>query len=285
MSEEQLPMNDIERPVDAPPADQGGQQPTEQQQRERDESGRFAPRQNDQPRGQPNAEAARRREAQERDEARAERDRYKADHEALKKRLDDMGSLLKGEQQEAAPDPIAELAKKVDGIAETFQQRQEREQAEQAWTQVRTYADQDEARFTAQQPDFPQATEHYIMSRLHEMKALGIEQQDAAAILQQEAQQLLHQCAQAGRSPAEMLYGMAQARGYQAGAASAPQQSPMRNVTPQAPAGGRSFGTGAGPGSAALTAQQIANMPDDDYNAFRSTPEGRRAIKRAMGAS
>lgn len=283
MDTEQLPMNDIERPLDAPPpAEDGGQTPTEQQQRERDESGRFAPKSPEGPRGKPDAEAARRREAQERDHWKSEAEKTKANYEALERRFTDISSLIKGEQAEDKPDPIKDLTGKVDTLVGTFQQQQQEREAEQAWTQVRGYADQDEARFTAQTPDFPDATQHYIVSRLTEMKSLGLDQATAERTLQQEAQQLLTQCAQTGRSPAETLYLMAQARGYRPGTGPA---QPIRQAQPSAPAGGRSLGTGGGPGTASLSESQLRTMSDADYNALRSTTEGKRAIMRAMGAA
>ena len=96
-----------------------------------------------------------------------------------------------------------------------------------------------------------------------------------------EAQQLLRESALNNRSPAESIYRMAQARGYNgSNVVPMPQQQQNRQTgTP----GGRSFGNGAGAAPGAVTAQQLAAMSEDDYNAFRQTPEGRAAIKRAMG--
>ena len=286
MSEERFPMDGIE---DAAPAAPQNDAPTPDQQqpqddRPRDDTGRFAPKQEPGPRGQPDREAARRREAAERDEARREASDYKAKYEAQQKRLDDMSALARGDQpNEQQPDPLAEMRTKLDGIAETLQQRQEREAAAEAWGHVEAYANQDEAQFTAQTPDFPQATQHYIQSRLYEMKALGLDQPQAEAELQREAQELLVSCAQRRQSPSQMIYAMAQARGFSPGAPQMRDANPRPQPAQARPnAGGRSFGTGSGPAGGGLTAAQIAAMDESDYEAFRSTPEGRRAIQTAM---
>jgi len=286
LNEDILPMDQMDGaapppPVNDPPATETNEQ---REQRERDERGRFAPKsEGEGPRGQPNDEIARRRYAQERDEARNEAAQHKAALEALQKRLEDMGSLLKGEDPDASKqptDPLAPVIDKLNGLEQRFSQQDQERQAEETHRQVLAYADADEAKFRAQAPDFPDAAQHYIRSRLTEMQALGVDQAQAEQILAQEANQLLYQCAQSGKSPAEALYTMAKARGYMAGA----QTVDNRPSAPQN-FGGRSLGTGNGPAGGALTAQQIASMNEEDYMAFRSTPEGRRAIQRAMGAA
>lgn len=281
MSEEpKLAMDAMEET--APPVqEQAPEQPSPdaqtQSDRPRDEGGRFAPKQEGQPRGKPDAEARDRRLAQERDEARAEAER-------LRKRFEDVTSLISEKPQEQTAEIPAELKpllQKIEGIDQRLSARDQQEQDAQAWNQVRTIADQDEARFREQQPDFPNAVQHYIQSRINEMSAFGLSQDQAEAQLAQEAQALLVQCTQQGRSPAATMYAMAQARGYQTGAM--PQVQPQGGPQPQRPAGGRSLGTGGGPAGGGVTAAQIAAMTDDEYNQFRSTPEGRAAIKRAMG--
>ena len=284
--EDKLPMDAMDDVSAPPPTNDPPAQETNEQreQRERDERGRFASRGDGEgPKGQPNDEIARRRYAQERDEARRRAEEADAKYNALQKRLDDMAALVKGEDPNAPkeqPDPLKPITEQLSKLTERFETQDQQREQEQQWNQVLTYADQDEARFRAQAPDFDNATQHYIKSRLSEMQALGVDQAQAEAILTQEAQQLLFQCAQQGRSPAEALYTMAKARGYTPGAVTienrpAPQPQNF---------GGRSLGTGNGPAGGALTAAQIAAMSDDDYMAFRSTPEGRRAIQRAMGA-
>ncbi|MFA6031821.1 MAG: hypothetical protein WC889_02840 [Myxococcota bacterium] len=278
-TEEKLPMDNVEE--GAPPPQQDNAEQQAQEQRTRDEAGRFAPKGD--ARGKPDETAARRREAQERDDARRDAADARAAHAALQKRFDDMAALAKGEEpKDENPDPLKPILEKIEGIDKRLTSRDQEAQAETAWNNVRSFADQDEQRFVQTQPDFPNAVQHYITSRIGEMHALGIDQAQAENVLQQEAQTLLVQCAQANRSPAEAIYAMAKARGYSGspGAAPAPQQ---QYQTPQPNAGGRSFGTGAGPASGGVTAAQIAGMGEADYMAFRNTPEGKRAIQRAMG--
>jgi len=253
--------------------------------RTRDEQGRFVPKQNegDGPRGKPDQDVAIRRYAQERDEARKAAEEAKAAHEALQKRLDDMSAIASGKDPNdtAQPDPLKPLVEKIEAIDKRLQTNDEQRQAEAFESQVRQYADMDEQRFRQQQPDFPNAVQHYITSRINELQAFGIPPEQAEQALMAEAQQLLRESALNNRSPAESIYKMAVARGYSPGnvVPFQPQQQQRQNGTP----GGRSFGNGAGAAPGAVTAQQLASMSEEDYNAFRQTPEGRAAIKRAMG--
>jgi len=279
MSEEILPMDQVQ--VDAPAESQ-----EQKDQRERDERGRFASKQDhpegEGPRGKPDQDVAIRRYAQERDEARKAAEEAKAAHLALQKRLDDMSAIAGGKDpnEQEAPDPLKPLVEKVEAIDKRLQTADEQRQAEVFEAQVRQFADMDEQRFRQQQPDFPNAVQHYIQSRINELQAFGIEGAQAEQILVAEAQQLLRESALNNRSPAESIYRMAQARGYNgSNVVPMPQTQNRQTGTP----GGRSFGNGAGAAPGAVTAQQLAAMSEEDYNTFRQTPEGRAAIKRAMG--
>lgn len=282
-TEPQMPMDEMENAVEAPPASETTVDNTPSPQR--DEQGRFAPKAGEepQPRGRPDPEAAARRERAERDEARREAAEAKENYAKLQKRLDDMAAFAKGEDPnaEAAPaDPLKPLLEKVEAIDQRLTQSDQNRQQEEAWTQVRSFADQDEQRFRSATPDFPNAVQHYIQSRVAEITALGYSEEQAGEALAAEAQQLLVNCAQSNRSPAETLYTMAKARGYQAG-----QQVQHDNVVPmqQRPAGGRSLGNSGAPAGGGMTAAQIAALSEEDYFALRKTPEGARMIKRAMG--
>lgn len=300
MSEEKLPMDAMEdNGGAAPPA----AAPAPAVDRARDESGRFAPKEpaNDgqqptpQPRrepiGKPDPDQAYKRTV-------AERDQYKTQFETLQKRLEDMSAVARGEDPNAPKEPedkLKPLAEKIESIDKRLQTNDEARQAEAIHAQVLQYADQDEQRFRQQAPDFQDAVGHYITSRLREMAALGLNQAQAEQELKVEANALLYQCAEAGRSPAEAIYNLAQARGYapQTGGQApttggrapgtvvpfqqfAPQPQPQPTYTR------RSMGTGAGPAGGGVTAQQITQMSEEDYNAFRETPEGKAAIRRAL---
>jgi len=286
MIEETLPMDAIEQ--NAPAADPDPDLAPAPHQPDAED--RFAsPQPRAEPRGRPNSEHQLARLQKERDEA-------KAAHAALQRRLDDM-SAIAGEDPAAWPedlramaaaeqgggDPLRPLAEKIDAIDRRLEAVNAQRQAEAIDRQVRVIADADEARFRQQQPDFPRAVQHYILSRLHEMNALGLSTDQAEEAITIEAQQLLYQCAQTNRSAAEAIYSMARARGY--GSAGAGAGGAGGGAQPQyaRPAGGRSFGHGAGAAPGAITPQQLAAMSDEDYNAFRATPEGRAAIRRAMG--
>ena len=285
MTDETLPMDAIEQAT--PVADPDPAPPPLAP----DAEDRFAaPQPRAEPRGRPNSEHQLARLQKERDEA-------KAAHAALQRRLDDM-SAIAGDDPDAWPedlramaaaaeqgggDPLRPLADRIDAIDRRLEAVNAQHQAEAIDRQVREIADADEARFRQQQPDFPRAVQHYILSRLHEMNALGLSTDQAEEAITIEAQQLLYQCAQTNRSAAEAIYSMARARGYGSGGSGAGGAGEGAQPHTARPAGGRSFGHGAGAAPGAITPQQLAQMSDEDYAAFRATPEGRAAIRRAMG--
>ena len=288
MTEETLPMDAVEQHTPAATPQQDVPQHDMADGPHAAGEDRFAaPQPRAEPRGRPNSEHQLARLQKERDEA-------KAAHAALQRRLDDM-SAIAGEDPAAWPedlramaaaeqgggDPLRPLAEKVDAIDRRLEAVNAQRQAEAIDRQVREIADADEARFRQQQPDFPRAVQHYILSRLHEMNALGLSTDQAEEAITIEAQQLLYQCAQTNRSAAEAIYSMARARGY--GSAGAGAGGGGAQAHTARPAGGRSFGHGAGAAPGAITPQQLAQMSDEDYAAFRATPEGRAAIRRAMG--
>jgi len=288
MIEETLPMDAIEQ--NAPAADPDPDPDPDLAPHQPDAEDRFAaPQPRAEPRGRPNSEHQLARLQKERDEA-------KAAHAALQRRLDDM-SAIAGEDPSAWPedlramaaaeqgggDPLRPLAEKIDAIDRRLEAVNAQRQAEAIDRQVREIADADEARFRQQQPDFPRAVQHYILSRLHEMNALGLSTDQAEEAITIEAQQLLYQCAQTNRSAAEAIYSMARARGYGSAGTGTGGAGGGAQAHTARPAGGRSFGHGAGAAPGAITPQQLAHMSDEDYAAFRVTPEGRAAIRRAMG--
>ena len=291
MTEETLPMDAVEQhtPAATPQQDVPQHDMADGPHTEGEE--RFAgPQPRAEPRGRPNSEHQLARLQKERDEA-------KAAHAALQRRLDDM-SAIAGDDPDAWPedlramaaaaeqgggDPLRPLADRIDAIDRRLEAVNAQHQAEAIDRQVREIADADEARFRQQQPDFPRAVQHYILSRLHEMNALGLSTDQAEEAITIEAQQLLYQCAQTNRSAAEAIYSMARARGYGSGGSGAGGAGEGAQPHTARPAGGRSFGHGAGAAPGAITPQQLAQMSDEDYAAFRATPEGRAAIRRAMG--
>lgn len=272
-----MPMDLMEEAAPLAPAQE--EAPPQQMEQPRDERGQFAPKDGT-PKGQPSQEAARRREAQERDEARRERDDFKNKYDTLEKRFNDILTAARGEEEQKPADPLEEIKGTLGTIQQRFEQQDQQAQNDQVWQQVRQFADQDEREFTAKTPDFPEAARHYINSRINELGAIGYDQAQIEQQLRAEAEALLISCAQRQISPAEGMYKMAQARGY---APNAQPVIPQPQPRQQQNFGGRSFGTGQGAAGNSVTAAQLAAMSDEDYIAFRNTPEGKRAIRAAQG--
>jgi len=89
-----------------------------------------------------------------------------------------------------------------------------------------------------------------------------------------------------GRDPAELGYQIALTRGYVPKAAEQTQEKPngsggaqaVLDAIEKAKAAGKSLGSGGGAASPNLTAEAVAALSPDEFEAIYSTPEGRKMI-------
>lgn len=78
-------------------------------------------------------------------------------------------------------------------------------------------------RYRQQQPAFPEAFTYLVQQRHAELEALGVEDKaERDAMLKDEAREVVQAALKAGKSPAERLFKLATARGFQAKARAAP---------------------------------------------------------------
>lgn len=135
------------------------------------------------------------------------------------------------QQPEAEPDPeqdpIGALKRQQAEIA-AFKQAQERQQFE---TQVWTAYQQNAQQFAAKTADFKDAYNHLINSRAEEYRALGYAEEQIQPLIRGDEFNIAVAAMQQGKSPAEVLYGYAKARGYQSKAA-APVPAPTPTPPP-----------------------------------------------------
>jgi hypothetical protein len=122
----------------------------------------------------------------------------------------------------------------------------------------------DEADFAEETPDYPQAAEFFVGSRLEELMATGLSRPEAAQAVHFEILQTTARLARAGGSPAEAIYKLAQKRGYRAAGTSAKQQfDAMRAgqaAAKSAGAGGRSGARGG------VTLSDLANLRGEAFD-------------------
>lgn len=298
--------------VKAPPEEerqQDGQQPPVQDDRPRDEHGRFAPKQ---------AEAG--EEQQQPGKDPQERTvEHGALHSEREKRKHWEGEAKRAQEQLAA---IAELRKKVQGGGEQQQQQpppigqqpQEEtteqlrarlarlEQAEQQRGQASDHARLDdmehrnlaqalvsaEADFSARVPDYNDATVHLATSRARELQLYGMDPVSIQQTLAEEALEITRTAIGLGKSPAELAYEIAQMRGYQPkqGGQAKPNGSGGGNsavdlieAIRRGQESSKSLGSGGGSGGAGeVNAQALASMDEGEFARLYSTPEGKRLI-------
>lgn len=185
-------------------------------------------------------------------------------------------------------DPIGYINALEDRLANSHARSQESQQTQQ----IDSGIEADEAAFSVIQPDYPDASEHYIQSRFNEL-SMFYSPQEVQQALYNEVRQIGRQAWQRGKSAAEVVYALAKARGYtprqseqgEQGGQPAPQpaggatpalQQPQRQA-PQAAleavrrgqANSQSVGAAGGGGDAGqLNAQALLNMSDSEFEEY-----------------
>lgn len=84
--------------------------------------------------------------------------------------------------------------------------------------------DASEREYVAVQPDYREAAQHYVKGRMAEMQLLGMDAPAAQRAVYNEFLRVTDYALQNGRVPAELIYGLAQQRGY---AVAAPAPAPV----------------------------------------------------------
>lgn len=171
-------------------------------------------------------------------------------------------------------DPVGYLQALEQRVA-AFEQAQAQDQQ---YRQVDNAIEQDEQTFLSYTPDYPQASDHYVKSRAQELLITHTPEQ-AKDVMTQEVRAIANAAWQRGIPAAQMIYQLAQSRGYRTGQAApaAPATAaPVAPTPPPSPAAivdsvtraqqqSRSLsGTGAA-NTATLNAEAILAMSDDEF--------------------
>src|SRR5574343_261233 len=167
---------------------------------------------------------------------------------------DPVAASRRGLEQAGAA--VQQLGQKVHEIEQMNQMRAAMEDA-QRW------AIASEQRVAKEKPDFPQAVEYLVRSRMNELQAARYEPQQILQIMQQERAALMQRARQSGSDWGETLYGLASARGYQA-KASVPAAQKMAQLQEgtKAAAG---LSEVSGRQTVHLSIQSLASMDEDDF--------------------
>lgn len=207
-------------------------------------------------------------------------------------------------EAEALPDLATDPVAYVQAIGDRQAQFMEQQREQRHEQQIHSAIEMDEQNFRNYTPDYDAASDHYVQSRAQELLHFH-SPQEAQQIMLHEAREMAKQAWQRGIPAAQMVYQMAQARGYRAGQAqTAPlsqQMTPPAVATPfaglqpaqmpyaqpvsapvaqpgqitaaqqvaairQGQGAARSLSVGAGSaGAAALNAEALLAMSDDEF--------------------
>lgn len=150
----------------------------------------------------------------------------------------------------------------VRGLEERLRQFEETQAVETQNRQIESAIEVEENTFRSYTPDYDQASAYYVQSRAQELLALYTPQQ-AQQIMMAEARQMATEAWQRGIPAPQMVYTLAQARGYRPGAPAAvpvaapqpaPQAAPVPAAAPVGAQGGQNAPQNGAPAAAAVVA-------------------------------
>jgi hypothetical protein len=195
-----------------------------------------------------------------------------------------------GVEQEIDPsvDPLGALTQayaKIKALEskvnETASQQQERENSR---AMLSAYQN-DAARFVREKPEFQHAYSYLFEGRHRELEAMGMtDQAERNRFIANEERQIVSSAIQGRRSPAQMLYNLAVARGF-SHAPAAPQQNDAQRLEHLAKAqrvAGSSLSSAGGTSGEGLTPAALANMSEEEF-ATVAAKLGKAKLRQLMG--
>jgi hypothetical protein len=161
------------------------------------------------------------------------------------------------------------------------------EERESARAMVSAYQN-DAARFVQEKPEFRDAYVHLMTGRHRELEAMGMT--DAAErnrFIANEERQLVASAFQSRRSPAQMLYSLAVARGFSyAPPAPAPAKpdhaAKIESIAKGQRQAGASLSAAGGTAGEGLTAAALADMSEEEFSAV-AAKLGKSKLRQLMG--
>lgn len=214
--------------------------------------------------------AALHEERQRRKELAAQIERERQERETLMRRFEERLNALMPKEQ--VPDfqenPAEHLRHQLQNVnqstqatqqqlAELRQQQQARELQEQLTRSVAAA----EQQMVAEKPDYYQAVNYVRSQRIAELQVLGLDETQAAQQAQQELAQAAYLNAYHGRSPAQVAYQLALAKGYRPQASDGQQKLEAQQ---KGQAAAKTLGTGGAP-KTSTPVQALLSMSDDEF--------------------
>lgn len=177
----------------------------------------------------------------------------------------------------------AEYAKKAQSADADFAKKQgETAQETKTRQALGQWAADQEADFSEDTPDYPEAYKHFVKTRQEELKEEGYKPGEVSAAFSSEMMALIKRCKQNDKSPAEAVYKLAQKRGYSLEKPVDKNSKALQQVE-RGQAANRSLSSGGRPqGSGVpLTIASVNGLKDGD--AFDRGFAALRAVSRRNG--
>ena len=182
---------------------------------------------------------------------------------------------------------IVQQGKALETVVGALNQRNQQDQQVASIAAIQQRAVIAEREFRAATEDYDAAVAHLLESGNRELELRGVtDPAQRQALLSQEALGIAQRAIQLERNPAEMIYQLAQLRGYRK-TDPAPKEETTETPAPaqrldNARRGqeqdGRSLSTARGTGPRTLTAQSLVNMSEAEFAKAMSSPEGRALL-------
>jgi hypothetical protein len=176
--------------------------------------------------------------------------------------------------REQDPTGVDYLRQRLDQVEAGQHQREQREQAatvqQEEQRLLLAQLHRSEAEFAQQNPDYNQAADHLARSRIAELQAYGVPQHQIGEALQQEIYEITANAIQMGKTPAQLVYEVAQMRGFRPGGQQA--ANPMFAAIER---GQKSKSLSSARGSAPTdpNANAIANMSEAEFESAMRDPQ------------
>lgn len=182
----------------------------------------------------------------------------------------------KGEEPKGPPKPEEDIFGAFSHLSQTVQSLQQKlAEGEQASKQegqvaqlVRHYQD-DAAQFVAKTPDYMDAYNFLIRSRAEELMALGYESRaDLEDALKNEEISIATLAFQKGKSPASVIYDLAQKRGYKKADPKAAAEAKLDTIERGSGLNKSLSAASGASGDDEMTAERLLSMPNDEFETW-----------------
>lgn len=244
------------------------------------------------PQGALHAEREKRKGSDERaSKAEAELAKVRGQLDAIAKLREEVAGR-KPEELPAADDPAAiehlraRLAENEQRVNRFEQNADNEALANHEIQQLGSFMAESEAQYRETRPDYDKAIEHVILMRANELALYGLSRPQIQQTISEEATEIVRAAVQQGKDPAELGYQIALSRGYRPAEGAAEPAKPNGgggaqatiDAIARAKGANKSLGGGGGSAPKNLTAEAVAAMSGEEFEALYSTPEGKALI-------